>query len=181
MLDAWQRRLHVLRRGSLGIATMARTFWLATTVVALLVSTPAVRAGEALADELARAAPESDPAVLALAATALDCATAAAPAPPQRLAVVDYSRASTRVRLWVFDLATHRLLHAERVAHGRGSGDDFATKFSNDSGSHRSSIGLFRTAETYFGQNGYSLRMDGLEAGVNDRAWDRAIVMHGAD
>ena len=116
-----------------------------------------------MADELASLAPDADPAVLALATTAFHCATAAASSPaPQRLAVVDYSRASTRVRLWVFDLAAHRLLHAERVAHGRGSGDDFATRFSNDSGSHRSSLGLFRTAETYVGQNGYSLRMDGL-------------------
>lgn len=140
------------------------------------------QAGAALARELALAAPDIDPAVLALATTALHCASTAAPSPvPQRLAVVDYSRASTRVRLWVFDLATQRLLHAERVAHGRGSGEDFATKFSNDSGSHRSSLGLFRTAETYVGQNGYSLRMDGLEAGINDRARDRAIVMHGAD
>lgn len=162
---------------------MAGTFWpAAMATAAVLISAPSARADEALTTELARAAPDADPAILALATTALQCATAASPsAPPQRLAVVDYSRASTRVRLWVFDLATHRLLHAERVAHGRGSGEDFATKFSNDSGSHRSSLGLFRTAETYVGENGYSLRMDGLEAGINDRARDRAIVMHGAD
>lgn len=135
-----------------------------------------------LAAQLAQAAPEADPAVLALAATALTCATAAAAEPaPQRLAVIDYARASTRVRLWVFDLATRRLLHAERVAHGRGSGEDLPTRFSNDPGSHSSSLGLFRTAETYVGHNGYSLRMDGLEAGINDRARERAIVMHGAD
>lgn len=161
---------------------MAAAFWPAALAALVLVSTPAARAGTALAGELAAAAPDADPAVLALAVTALQCATAAAAVPaPQRLAVVDYSRSSTRVRLWVFDLATQRLLHAERVAHGRGSGEDFATRFSNAAGSHRSSLGLFRTAETYVGQNGYSLRMDGLETGINDRARDRAIVLHGAD
>jgi hypothetical protein len=141
-----------------------------------------VRADAGIAGELAKAAPDADPAVLALAASAMQCATASTPEPPpQRLPVVDYSRASTRVRLWVFDLAKHRLLYAERVAHGRGSGDDIATQFSNEPGSRRSSIGLFRMAETYIRQNGYSLRMDGLEPGINDRARDRAIVMHGAD
>ena len=72
------------------------------------------------------------------------------------------------------------MLFEELVAHGRGSGENFATRFSNDDGSHQTSLGLFRTADTYVGTNGYSLRLDGLEAGVNDRARDRAIVMHGA-
>ena len=66
------------------------------------------------------------------------------------------------------------------MAHGRGSGDNYATRFSNAEGSHQTSLGLFRTADTYVGSNGYSLRLDGLETGVNDRARDRAIVMHGA-
>ena len=72
------------------------------------------------------------------------------------------------------------MLFEELVAHGRGSGDNFATRFSNAEGSHQTSLGLFRTADTYVGGNGYSLRLDGLETGVNDRARERAIVMHGA-
>lgn len=43
-----------------------------------------------------------------------------------------------------------------------------------------SSLGLFQTADTYQGRNGYSLRLRGLERGFNDRSEDRSIVMHGA-
>jgi hypothetical protein len=84
-------------------------------------------------------------------------------------------------RLWIFDLATRSLLLEELVAHGQNSGDNHATRFSNVVGSHQSSLGLFRTQETYFGRHGYSLRMDGLEPGINDRARERAIVIHAAD
>ena len=67
------------------------------------------------------------------------------------------------------------------LAHGRNSGENFATSFSNRSGSYQSSLGFFRTAETYNGGNGYSLRLDGLEKGINDKARPRAVVIHGAD
>jgi hypothetical protein len=127
---------------------------------------------------LSAAAPAADPAVLALALRARSCAIDAATA--TRLAVIDYSRPSTQQRLWVFDLRQPRLLYSEYVAHGRNSGENLATRFSNREGSLQSSLGLFRTAETYDGDNGYSLRMDGLEPGINDRARDRALVMHGA-
>lgn len=133
-----------------------------------------------LLTSLRAAAPGLDPKVLALALEARDCASQQGVAEAQRLAVIDYSLPSTRPRLWVFDLARLSLLFAEHVAHGRGTGDNIANRFSNDDGSHESSLGLFRTAETYVGGNGYSLRMDGLEPGVNDRARERAIVMHGA-
>lgn len=135
---------------------------------------------DSLLSSLHAAAPALDPGVLALALQARDCATRSGVADAQRLAVIDYSLPSTEQRLWVFDLARPGLLFAEHVAHGRGTGDDLASEFSNVEGSHRSSLGLFRTAETYVGGNGYSLRMDGLEPGVNDRARERAIVMHGA-
>lgn len=126
-------------------------------------------------------APGLDPAVLAMALEARDCAGSRGLAgSAQRLAVIDYTQPSLERRLWVFDLATPRLLFAEHVAHGRGSGDNVAHVFSNVDGSHQSSLGLFETAETYIGGNGYSLRMDGLEPGVNDHARERAIVMHGA-
>ena len=127
-------------------------------------------------------APDIDPAVLQLALAAQHCASArGAATPPQRLAVIDYSRPSTEPRLWVFDLPGATLLFAEHVAHGKGSGDNMATRFSNREGSFESSLGLFTAAETYNGENGYSLRMDGLEPGINDRARARLLVMHGAD
>ena len=128
---------------------------------------------------LAQAAPGLDRGVLALALEARSCALRQGPA-GSRLAVIDYSLPSTEPRLWVFDVERERLLHAEHVAHGRGSGANLARAFSNDEGSHQTSLGLFRTAETYVGGNGYSLRMDGLEPGVNDNARERLIVIHGA-
>ena len=96
------------------------------------------------------------------------------------LTVIDYSRPSTEKRMWVYDLRTHALLFDELVSHGRGSGKTNARSFSNDPSSNMSSLGLFRTAETYVGHNGYSLRLDGLDPGVNDNARARAIVVHGA-
>jgi L,D-transpeptidase catalytic domain len=119
--------------------------------------------------------------VLRLALNAAACARRAGAVANERLlTVIDYSKASTEPRLWVLDLEQERVLFEELVAHGRGSGENFATAFSNREGSHQTSLGLFRTADTYVGSNGYSLRLDGLEAGVNDRARERAIVMHGA-
>lgn len=119
--------------------------------------------------------------VLNLALGAVKCAVASGDlAAPPTLTVIDYSRPSIEPRLWVFDLHTGDLLFKELVAHGRGSGDNMAERFSDDENSHESSLGLFVTRDTYIGHNGYSLRLDGLEAGFNDRAMDRAIVMHGA-
>jgi hypothetical protein len=130
---------------------------------------------------LARLAPDADPRVLSLALEARDCAAhELGQSPSPRLAVIDYSRASTVPRLWVFDLEQNKLLFREVVAHGQGSGENMASRFSNVDGTHASSLGLFRTADTYQGHNGYSLRMQGLEPGTNDAAMARAIVMHGA-
>jgi hypothetical protein len=83
--------------------------------------------------------------------------------------------------MWVYDLRSRSLLFEELVSHGRGSGVTMATSFSNLPESNRSSLGLYRTAETYSGKHGYSLRLDGLEPGINDKARERAIVMHAAD
>jgi L,D-transpeptidase catalytic domain len=122
-----------------------------------------------------------DSTVLRLALDAAACAReTGAVANDRLLTVIDYSKPSTEPRLWVLDLEQERVLFEELVAHGRGSGDNFATRFSNEDDSHQTSLGLFRTADTYVGGNGYSLRLDGLEPGVNDRARERAIVMHGA-
>jgi hypothetical protein len=99
---------------------------------------------------------------------------------PSTLTVIDYSKPSTEPRLWVFDVHTHALLFHELVSHGRGSGKTMAREFSNAAESNMTSLGLFKTAEPYVGHNGYSLRLDGLEKGMNDNARDRAIVIHGA-
>jgi hypothetical protein len=118
-------------------------------------------------------------------ATALAAAGAAVQrgdaASPATLTVIDFSRPSTEPRLWVYDLRARALLFEELVSHGRGSGRTFSTAFSNQPESHKSSLGLFRAAESYIGKHGYSLRLDGLEPGINDRARDRAIVIHAAD
>ena len=154
---------------------------LALPVLALLAASAPLAAKDLL-QRLTAAAPGLDRGVLAMALKARECALSRGLAEaPRRLAVIDYSLPSTKPRLWVFDLARGSVLHAEHVAHGRGSGGDMATDFSNVEGSHKSSLGLFSTSETYVGGNGYSLRMDGLEPGVNDRARERLLVMHGAD
>jgi hypothetical protein len=116
---------------------------------------------------------------LALKATSCAAATGAIDAPPT-LTVIDYSLPSTEPRLWVFDLATGDLLFKELVAHGKNTGDNAATSFSNTIDSRQTSLGLFVTDDPYVGSNGYSLRLDGLDVGFNDRARERAIVMHGA-
>lgn len=119
--------------------------------------------------------------VLNLALTATSCAAASgAIDSPPTLTLIDYSRPSVEPRLWVFDLATGALLFKELVAHGRNTGENLAVKFSNEMESRQTSLGLFVTDDTYMGSNGYSLRLDGLDVGFNDRARDRAIVMHGA-
>jgi hypothetical protein len=138
-------------------------------------------ASESLVGSLVRQAPGLSARVLRLALDASQCAAARGlVARRDLLTVIDYSIASSKPRLFVFDLAAHKLLFRELVAHGKNSGDDVASAFSNDGGSLQSSIGLFVTATTYFGNNGYSLRLRGLEEGFNDMAWDRLIVMHGA-
>lgn len=129
------------------------------------------------ATELAQLAPAANPDVLQLAIQALRCADPAA----QRLAVIDFSLSSNDERLWVFDLGSRQLLFSELVSHGRGSGNAMASVFSNVPDSWQSSIGLFRTGNSYTGRNGYSMRLEGLEEGINDKAFERAIVVHGAD
>ena len=96
------------------------------------------------------------------------------------LAVIDYGLPSTEKRMWVFDLASQSLLFHDLVAHGRNSGGDVARWFSNEDGSYMSSLGAFVTGEAYVGHNGYSMRLRGADAAVNDRAEARAIVLHGA-
>lgn len=109
------------------------------------------------------------------------CAQAEGVATRGVVAVIDYSLPSTAERLWVVDTRTNEVLLHTRVAHGQGTGDDVATAFSNKDGSHQSSLGVFRAGEVYEGKHGRSLRLDGLEPGVNDRARSRDIVIHAAE
>jgi hypothetical protein len=116
-----------------------------------------------------------------LALEAVESAIERGEAVPTTLTVIDFSQPSTSRRMWVYDLRSRQLLFNEFVSHGRRSGENMATSFSNEPESNMSSIGLFRAAESYNGKHGYSLRLDGLEPGFNDRARDRAVVIHGAE
>jgi len=97
------------------------------------------------------------------------------------LTICDYSQPSSKKRLYVLDLNSATILFNTYVSHGRNSGNEYATSFSNSNDSHKTSLGFMRTAETYNGDNGYSLRLDGMERGFNDNVRTRAIVMHGSD
>lgn len=96
------------------------------------------------------------------------------------LTLVDFSKPSTEERFYVFDMRHKKLLFSSLVSHGKNSGGNYATSFSNKNGSLKSSLGFFLTENTYQGKNGYSLVLNGLEKGINDRAKERAIVIHGA-
>jgi hypothetical protein len=96
------------------------------------------------------------------------------------LTIIDYSKPSTERRLWVVDMKSNRVLFNTWVTHGKNSGDVMATSFSNEPGSLKSSIGVFLTKNPYNGGNGYSLHLLGLEEGINDNAYRRSIVVHGA-
>lgn len=97
------------------------------------------------------------------------------------LTLIDFRRSANEKRLWVIDLKTNRVLYHSLVAHGRNSGEVFATKFSNIPNSNQSSLGFYVTGTTYIGKHGVSLKLHGMEHGINDKAEARAIVMHGAD
>jgi len=100
---------------------------------------------------------------------------------PEIITIIDFSLPSDQERLWVLDLMKAKVLYHCLVSHGRNSGEVMAENFSNKPGSYTSSPGFYSTGETYLGKHGYSLRLDGLENGINDKARERAIVIHGAD
>lgn len=97
------------------------------------------------------------------------------------ITIVDYSLPSTQKRLYVLDMAEGKILFHSLAAHGRNSGLLYASDFSNKPSSLKTSLGFFITGNTYMGGNGYSLKLNGCEKGINDKALERAIVMHGAD
>ena len=100
---------------------------------------------------------------------------------PEVITIIDFSLPSVKERLWVLDLIHGKVLFHCLVSHGRNSGELMAENFSNTPGSNASSPGFYTTGETYIGKHGLSLTLDGLEAGINDKARARAIVIHGAD
>lgn len=97
------------------------------------------------------------------------------------LTIVDYSKPSSEKRLYVLDMNEGKILFNTLVAHGRNSGLEYASNFSNSAESHKTSLGFFITMNTYTGGNGYSLKLQGCEKGINDKALARAIVLHGAE
>jgi len=163
------------------------TTWRLSGLLFVLLFPPRLLAGSPpsspppLQTELAAQAPTLRPAVLELALRAEARARAEGRGAKRVLAVIDYSRPSTARRLWVFDLDGRRLLLHELVAHGKGSGENRASVFSNRGRSLASSLGLFEAGASYQGRHGLSLKLRGLEPGFNDRAERRAIVIHGAD
>lgn len=97
------------------------------------------------------------------------------------LTLVDFSLSSNIKRLWVIDLATNTILFQSLVAHGRNTGEEFANSFSNVAQSFKSSVGFYATGEIYNGKHGMSLKLDGLEKGINDNARNRGVVIHAAN
>lgn len=97
------------------------------------------------------------------------------------LTLIDFSLSANTKRLWVIDLDTETILLHSLVAHGRNTGEEYASNFSNAAESYKSSLGFYSTGEIYNGKHGKSLKLDGLEPGINDNARNRAVVVHGAN
>lgn len=166
--------------GSAGVVPQhaaARPMAVASTLPSVI---PVVDPTAALATALRELAPDVREEALRPALAAWERLRGEGVATRPLLTVVDYGLPSTQPRLWVFDLDARRLLYRELVAHGRNTGDDLASAFSNDEGSLQTSLGSFVTGQSYTGRNGYSMRLRGLDPGWNDHAEARAIVVHGA-
>lgn len=100
----------------------------------------------------------------------------------EKLVLVDFSESSNQKRFWVVDMLNKKVLYQSLVSHGMNTGEEYASNFSNAHNSHKSSLGFYLTGETYISaKNGFSLRIDGLEKGINDNARDRGVVIHAAD
>ena len=97
------------------------------------------------------------------------------------LTIIDFSMSSREKRCWVIDVDQNKIIYNSLVAHGQNSGEDYAQQFSNRNNSYQSCLGFFTTGEIYSGKHGMSMKLDGLEKGINDNARQRSIVVHGAD
>jgi hypothetical protein len=96
------------------------------------------------------------------------------------LTIIDFSKSSNQKRIWVINMKNNKVVYHNLVSHGKNTGNEFAKYFSNTPNSNKSSLGFYVTAENYIGKHGVSLRLDGMEKGINDNARKRAIVMHSA-
>jgi hypothetical protein len=163
-----------------GVAVVRHFAGLLVALLALPACAPKVKR-QPFVRAVPRASEWPRPEVMELAERAWRCGWQSGAFSSSMLTVIDYSLPSTERRLWVIDMVNRRILDHELVAHGEASGGNNAVAFSNQVGSRQSSLGLFRTEGTYVGGSGYSLRLTGLEPGVNDRAMERKIVVHGAD
>ncbi len=97
------------------------------------------------------------------------------------ISIIDFSQPSGKKRLFIIDLNNYKVLFNTLVAHGKNTGQEIASSFSNQNESFKSSPGFYITRETYQGKNGYSLKLEGVERGINDKAYERGIVIHGAE
>lgn len=97
------------------------------------------------------------------------------------LSICDFTLSSNEKRLWVIDIKNKKVLFNTLVAHGMGTGEEYAVNFSNTPDSHQSSLGFYVTGETYTGNNGYSLKLNGVDGSFNSNAYERAVVIHGAE
>lgn len=149
-------------------------------MASLLLPLQASAGGLPTPEQLQQLAPDISLNVLQLAMGAVKCANATLGDKENFLTVIDFSRPSREKRLWVFDLRAMRLVFDEWVTHGKNSGGDVATDFSNQPNSYQTSLGLYRTGEAYYGKHGKSLRLAGLEQGINSNSEARGIVIHSA-
>ena len=173
-------KTHLMPRYRQRRSAIAWLFGLSCWLILAVVPVEASDTVASLLAELRSEAPRLSPQILRMALEASDCAEDQDLGDNSILTVIDYSLPSTEPRLWVLDLDSKELLFRELVSHGVNTGENFATRFSNRVGSRQSSLGLFRTEGTYYGRNGFSLRLEGLEPGINHKALERTIVMHGA-
>ncbi len=154
---------------------------LASAAVFSMTLVNSAKASTTVEGKILKEASTLNPKVLQLAEKAFYCARKRGVVNKQFLTIIDYSQPSTKKRLWVIDMTKFKIKFNELVAHGSGSGANIPTKFSDTTNSHQSSLGVFVTKNTYIGHNGLSLRMQGLEPGVNSHALQRDVVFHGAD
>jgi hypothetical protein len=97
------------------------------------------------------------------------------------VSIIDFTKKSTEKRFYTIDLDKHEVVFHSLVSHGKNTGENEAKAFSNIPQSNQSSLGFYVTGETYTGSKGYSLRLDGMDAGINDKMRERAVVMHDAE
>lgn len=164
----------------LGIAWCCSTMALNTPVKTRVGLPPATLNSRVTAAEQAYKINGINPDILQLAFKAYNNAKSAGHGAKDLFTIVDYSLPSTMPRLWVIDMQTKQIIFNTHVAHGLGSGNNYATQFSNTHGSRMSSLGMFLTADVYAGNYGHSLNLIGLEKNFNSNAFARRIVFHKA-